>query len=127
METPAALGHGFAVAITPFNLFWALVGVSLGTAVGVLPGIGPALTVALLLPVTFNLDPTAAFIMFAGIYYGGMYGGSTTAILLNAPGESGSIITTVEGNVMARKGRGGPALAPPPSARSWPARSPRWR
>jgi putative tricarboxylic transport membrane protein len=111
METLAALGHGFAVAITPFNLFWALVGVSLGTAVGVLPGIGPALTVALLLPVTFNLDPTAAFIMFAGIYYGGMYGGSTTAILLNAPGESGSIITAVEGNVMARKGRGGPALA----------------
>jgi putative tricarboxylic transport membrane protein len=111
METLAALGHGFAVAITPFNLFWALVGVSLGTAVGVLPGIGPALTVALLLPVTFNLDPTAAFIMFAGIYYGGMYGGSTTAILLNTPGESGSIITAVEGNVMARKGRGGPALA----------------
>jgi putative tricarboxylic transport membrane protein len=111
METLAALGHGFAVAITPFNLLWALVGVSLGTAVGVLPGIGPALTVALLLPVTFNLDPTAAFIMFAGIYYGGMYGGSTTAILLNAPGESGSIITAVEGNVMARKGRGGPALA----------------
>ncbi|MGH6898670.1 MAG: tripartite tricarboxylate transporter permease [Geminicoccaceae bacterium] len=111
METLAALGHGFAVAITPFNLFWALLGVSLGTAVGVLPGIGPALTVALLLPVTFNLDPTAAFIMFAGIYYGGMYGGSTTAILLNAPGESGSIITAVEGNVMARKGRGGPALA----------------
>lgn len=111
METLAALGHGFAVAITPFNLFWALVGVSLGTAVGVLPGIGPALTVALLLPVTFNLDPTAAFIMFAGIYYGGMYGGSTTAILLNTPGESGSIMTAVEGNVMARKGRGGPALA----------------
>jgi putative tricarboxylic transport membrane protein len=111
METLAALGHGFAVAITPFNLFWALIGVSLGTAVGVLPGIGPALTVALLLPVTFNLDPTASFIMFAGIYYGGMYGGSTTAILLNTPGESGSIITAVEGNVMARKGRGGPALA----------------
>jgi putative tricarboxylic transport membrane protein len=111
METLAALGHGFAVAITPFNLFWALVGVSLGTAVGVLPGIGPALTVALLLPVTFNLDPTAAFIMFAGIYYGGMYGGSTTAILLNTPGESGSIMTAVEGNVMARKGRAGPALA----------------
>jgi putative tricarboxylic transport membrane protein len=111
METLAALGYGFAVAITPVNLFWALVGVSLGTAVGVLPGIGPALTVALLLPVTFNLDPTAAFIMFAGIYYGGMYGGSTTAILLNTPGESGSIITAVEGNVMARKGRGGPALA----------------
>src|SRR5688500_15188555 len=111
METLASLAHGFTVALTPINLFWALVGVTVGTAVGVLPGIGPALTVALLLPVTFNLDPTAAFIMFAGIYYGGMYGGSTTAILLNTPGESGSIITAVEGNVMARKGRGGPALA----------------
>ena len=111
METLAALGQGFAVALTPFNLFWALVGVTLGTAVGVLPGIGPALTVALLLPVTFNLDPTAAFIMFAGIYYGAMYGGSTTSILLNTPGESATIVTALEGNLMARKGRGGPALA----------------
>ena len=76
-----------------------------------LPGIGPALTVALLLPVTFNLDPTAAFIMFAGIYYGAMYGGSTTSILLNTPGESATIVTALEGNLMARKGRGGPALA----------------
>ena len=76
-----------------------------------LPGIGPALTVALLLPVTFSLDPTAAFIMFAGIYYGGMYGGSTTAILLNTPGESASVMTAVEGHLMARAGRGGAALA----------------
>jgi putative tricarboxylic transport membrane protein len=111
METLAALGHGFAVALTPFNLMWALVGVTIGTAVGVLPGIGPALTVALLLPVTYNLDPTAAFIMFAGIYYGAMYGGSTTAILLNTPGESGSIVTALDGHEMARKGRGAQALA----------------
>ena len=89
METLAALGHGFAVALTPMNLFWSALGVTVGTAVGVLPGIGPALTVALLLPVTYNLEPTSAFIMFAGIYYGAMYGGSTTAILLNTPGEIG--------------------------------------
>ncbi|MEW6045208.1 MAG: tripartite tricarboxylate transporter permease [Bacillota bacterium] len=90
---------------------WAFAGVVLGTAVGILPGIGPALTIALLLPVTFRVDPTGAFIMFAGIYYGGMYGGSTSAILLNTPGESASIITAVEGNQMARKGRGAAALA----------------
>src|SRR5919106_1542381 len=116
METLTALANGFAVALTPFNLFWAMVGVTLGTAVGVLPGIGPALTVALLLPVTFNLDPTAAFIMFAGIYYGAMYGGSTTSILLNTPGESATIVTALEGNKMARSGRGGAALPPPPPA-----------
>jgi putative tricarboxylic transport membrane protein len=111
METLAALGHGFSVALVPYNLFWAVVGVTVGTAVGVLPGIGPALTVALLLPVTYNLDPTAAFIMFAGIYYGAMYGGSTTSILLNTPGESGSIVTAIDGNMMARTGRGAQALA----------------
>jgi putative tricarboxylic transport membrane protein len=105
------LAHGFAVALTPMNLLWALAGVTLGTFVGVLPGIGPALTVALLLPVTFALEPTAAFIMFAGIYYGGMYGGSTTAILLNTPGESASVMSAVEGHLMARAGRGGAALA----------------
>jgi putative tricarboxylic transport membrane protein len=111
METLAALGAGFAVALLPYNLFWAMVGVTVGTAIGVLPGIGPALTVALLLPVTSNLDPTAAFIMFGGIYYGAMYGGSTTSILLNTPGESGSIVTAIDGNMMARKGRGAQALA----------------
>jgi putative tricarboxylic transport membrane protein len=111
METLAALGHGFAVALTPINLLWAALGVTVGTAVGVLPGIGPALTVALLLPVTYNLDPTSAFIMFAGIYYGAMYGGSTTSILLNTPGESGSIVTAIDGNAMARQGRGAQALA----------------
>ena len=111
METLTALASGFAVALTPQNLLWSLAGVTLGTAIGVLPGIGPALTVALLLPVTYSLDPTAAFIMFAGIYYGGMYGGSTTSILLNTPGESASVMSAVEGNLMARAGRGGAALA----------------
>jgi putative tricarboxylic transport membrane protein len=102
---------GFAAALTPMNLLWALVGVTIGTAVGVLPGIGPALTVALLLPVTFRLEPAAALILFAGIYYGGMYGGSTTSILLNTPGESASVVTALEGNRMARAGRGAAALA----------------
>ena len=111
METLASLAHGFAVAFTPFNLLWSALGVTVGTAVGVLPGIGPALTVALLLPVTYGLEPTSAFIMFAGIYYGAMYGGSTTAILLNTPGESGSIVTAIDGHEMARQGRGAQALA----------------
>jgi putative tricarboxylic transport membrane protein len=102
---------GFGTALTPENLFYALVGVVLGTAVGVLPGIGPSMTVALLLPITFTLDPVQAFIMFAGIYYGGMYGGSTTAILLNTPGESASVITAIEGNLMAKAGRAAQALA----------------
>ncbi|HYH39792.1 MAG TPA: tripartite tricarboxylate transporter permease [Azospirillum sp.] len=111
MDTIAALLHGFTVALTPYNLMWAAIGVTVGTAVGVLPGIGPALTVALLLPVTSQLEPTSAFIMFAGIYYGAMYGGSTTSILLNAPGESGSIVTAIDGHAMARQGRGAQALA----------------
>ena len=111
MTTFDFLLQGLAVAMQPLNLFYALIGVTLGTAVGVLPGIGPALTVALLLPVTYKLDPAGSLIMFAGIYYGGMYGGSTTSILLNTPGESASIVTALEGNKMARKGRGGPALA----------------
>ncbi|GAU80626.1 tripartite tricarboxylate transporter permease [Bosea sp. 2KB_26] len=111
MDTFNALMHGFSVAIEPSKLLFALVGVFLGTAVGVLPGIGPALTVALLLPVTFKLDPAGSLIMFAGIYYGGMYGGSTTAILINAPGESASLATALEGSKMAKAGRGGPALA----------------
>jgi putative tricarboxylic transport membrane protein len=111
METWSALADGFSVALTPAHLAWSFVGVVLGTAVGVLPGIGPALTVSLLLPVTFRVEPTAAFIMFAGIYYGAMYGGSTTSILLNTPGESATIVTALEGNRMARAGRGGAALA----------------
>ncbi|MBA3276299.1 MAG: tripartite tricarboxylate transporter permease [Chloroflexia bacterium] len=111
MDSLSNLADGFGVALTPENLLWALVGVFLGTLVGVLPGIGPALTVALLLPVTYSLEPIQAFIMFAGIYYGGMYGGSTTSILLNTPGESASIITALEGNKMAKRGRGAAALA----------------
>jgi putative tricarboxylic transport membrane protein len=102
---------GFAMALQPEYLLYALVGVILGTAVGVLPGIGPAMTVALLLPLTYTLEPTASLIMFAGIYYGGMYGGSTTSILLNTPGEAASVITTIDGNAMARAGRGAAALA----------------
>src|SRR5690606_4569527 len=86
IEIIEALLHGFSIALTWQNMLWALAGGTLGTMGGILPGIGPALTVALLLPVTFNLDPIASFIMFAGIYYGGMYGGSTTSILLNTPG-----------------------------------------
>ncbi len=111
METLSLLAHGFSVALTPFNLMWAAMGVTLGTAIGVLPGIGPATTVALLLPMTFGLEPTSAFIMFAGIYYGAQYGGSTAAILLNTPGEAGAMMTTLDGNAMARKGRGAQALA----------------
>src|SRR5688572_6985972 len=110
LEILAALRDGFAGALTLPHLGWALVGVTLGTAVGVLPGIGPALTVAVLLPVTFNLEPTSAFIMFAGIYYGAMYGGSTTSILLNTPGETGSIATAIDGHMMAKNGRGAAAL-----------------
>ena len=102
---------GFATALTLANLGWCLLGVTFGTAIGILPGIGPALTIALLLPVTAHLDPTGAFIMFAGLYYGAMYGSSTTSILLNTPGETGSIITAIEGNLMARQGRGAAALA----------------
>lgn len=111
MDTFGSLLTGLSVAIAPTNLLFALIGVLLGTAVGVLPGIGPALTVALLLPVTYKLDPAGSLIMFAGIYYGGMYGGSTTAILINTPGESASMATALEGNKMAKAGRGGPALA----------------
>ena len=106
-----ALLDGFATALTLANLGWCLLGVTFGTAIGILPGIGPALTIALLLPVTAHLDPTGAFIMFAGLYYGAMYGSSTTSILLNTPGETGSIITAIEGNLMARQGRGAAALA----------------
>ncbi|GAA2213144.1 tripartite tricarboxylate transporter permease [Nonomuraea monospora] len=111
MTSLQLLLDGFAAALTPVNLLYALIGVTLGTLVGVLPGIGPAMTVALLLPITFTVPPASAFIMFAGIYYGGMYGGSTTSILLNTPGESSSMITALEGNKMARRGRAAQALA----------------
>jgi putative tricarboxylic transport membrane protein len=111
MDVFGNLLDGFVTALSLQNLLLAAIGVTLGTLVGVLPGIGPALTVALLLPLTYNFDPTGAFILFAGIYYGGMYGGSTTSILLNTPGESASVATTIEGFAMAKAGRGGAALA----------------
>ena len=111
MEIFDALLAGFATAITPVNLLWALVGCALGTAVGVLPGIGPAVAVAMLLPLTVKVEATASMIFFGGIYYGAMYGGSTTSILLNTPGEAGSMVTAMEGNKMAKSGRAGAALA----------------
>ena len=111
MDTLLLLLHGFEVALTPTNLMWALVGSILGTAIGILPGIGPALTIALLLPVTVSVGPVSAFIMFAGVLYGAMYGGSTTSILINTPGEAGSMMTALEGNKMAKSGRGAAALA----------------
>jgi putative tricarboxylic transport membrane protein len=111
MDNLTLLFQGFADALHPEFLVYAFLGVLIGTAIGVLPGIGPAMTVALLLPLTYTLEPTAALITFAGIYYGGMYGGSTTSILLNTPGESASIVTAIEGNKMAKLGRGAAALA----------------
>ncbi|HEY4664731.1 MAG TPA: tripartite tricarboxylate transporter permease [Comamonas sp.] len=111
MELFDALMQGFAVAATPVNLLWALLGCALGTAVGVLPGIGPAVAVAMLLPITAKVEITASMIFFAGIYYGAMYGGSTTSILLNTPGETASMVTAMEGNKMAKSGRAGAALA----------------
>jgi putative tricarboxylic transport membrane protein len=104
------LGSGFAVALTPWNLFYAAVGVLLGTAIGVLPGLGPPATIALLLPATYKVDPVSAVIMLAGIYYGAYYGGSTTSILLNIPGEAASVVTCLDGYQMARQGRAGAAL-----------------
>ncbi len=111
MDILNALLAGFASAITVSNLLWCFVGCVLGTAVGVLPGIGPAVAVAMLLPITAKVDITASMIFFAGIYYGAMYGGSTTSILLNTPGETASMVTAMEGNRMARSGRAGAALA----------------
>jgi putative tricarboxylic transport membrane protein len=102
---------GLVASLTFNNLMFGVLGSILGTLVGVLPGIGPALAISLLLPITFTVEPTSAIIMFAAIYYGAMYGGSTTSILLNAPGESGSVMTSIEGNKMARSGRAGAALA----------------
>jgi putative tricarboxylic transport membrane protein len=111
MEIWDQLLQGFVTAGTPVNLMWAFVGCALGTAVGVLPGIGPATAVAMLLPITAKVDATASMIFFAGIYYGAMYGGSTTSILLNTPGETATMVTAMEGNKMAKSGRAGAALA----------------
>ncbi|MBK7062692.1 MAG: tripartite tricarboxylate transporter permease [Rubrivivax sp.] len=111
MDIGNLLLQGFATAGTPINLLWAFLGCALGTAIGVLPGIGPAVTVAMLLPITAQVEPTASMIFFAGIYYGAMYGGSTTSILLNTPGETGTMVTALEGFKMARNGQAGAALA----------------
>jgi putative tricarboxylic transport membrane protein len=111
MDVWTQLMAGFATAATPINLMWAFIGCIVGTAVGVLPGIGPAVAVAMLLPITTKVDATASMIFFAGIYYGAMYGGSTTSILLNTPGETGTMVTAMEGNKMAKNGRAGAALA----------------
>ena len=110
MEVINGLLQGFAVALTPVNLLWCFVGVFLGTVVGILPGLGPAATIAMLLPLTFQMNPTSAVIMLAGIYYGAKYGGSTTSILLNVPGESASVVTCFDGYQMAKRGRAGAAL-----------------
>src|SRR6266513_5846247 len=110
MDILASLATGFATALSPFNLLYCFLGVLLGTLVGVLPGLGPVATIAMLLPATFTLPPESALIMLAGIYYGAQYGGSTTAILVNIPGEASSVVTTIDGHAMARQGRAGPAL-----------------
>src|SRR5512140_2431766 len=110
MDVLAGLLQGFQVALTPANLAFCVVGVVLGTVIGVLPGLGPPATIAMLLPLTYRLDPTGAMIMLAGIYYGAMYGGSTTSILLNIPGESSSVVTCLDGYQLARQGRAGAAL-----------------
>jgi TctA family transporter len=111
MDLLQNLAVGFGVALTPANLGFALIGVLIGTLVGVLPGIGPIATIAMLLPLTFHLDPVSGLIMLAGIFYGAQYGGSTTAILVNIPGETSSVITCIDGHQMARQGRAGAALA----------------
>jgi putative tricarboxylic transport membrane protein len=111
MDLWTSLMGGFATAATPVNLLWAFVGCAVGTAIGVLPGLGPAVTVAMLLPITAQVEPTASMIFFCGIYYGAMYGGSTTSILLNTPGETGTMVTALEGFKMAKSGRAGAALA----------------
>src|SRR5947199_7386776 len=110
MEIASGLLHGFAVALQPYHVFCCFVGCLLGTIVGIMPGLGPAATIALLLPLTFKMDPAGGIIMLAGIYYGAKYGGSTTSILLNIPGESSSVVTCIDGYQMARKGRAGAAL-----------------
>src|SRR5690242_11225345 len=111
MELLSHLALGFHTALTFQNLLYAFIGCLLGTLIGVLPGLGPATTIAMLLPITYALPPVSALIMLAGIYYGAQYGGSTTAILVNLPGESSSVVTAIDGYQMARKGRAGPALA----------------
>src|SRR5574340_854697 len=111
MDLFANLSLGFGVALTPVNLMYAFIGCFMGTLIGVLPGIGPIATIAMLLPVTYVLPPVSALIMLAGLYYGAQYGGSTTSILVNLPGEPSSVVTCLDGYQMAKQGRAGPALA----------------
>lgn len=111
MEVLTHLGNGFSTALAPINLLYCFIGVLMGTVIGVLPGIGPISGVAILIPVTYGMNPTTALIMIAGVYYGAMYGGSTTSILINTPGESSSVVTTMDGYQMARQGNAGAALA----------------
>ena len=136
MELLGDLGLGFATALSPFNLMYCFIGVLLGTAVGVLPGLGPVATIAMLLPITFGLPPVSSLIMLAGIYYGAQYGGSTTAILINLPGESSSVVTAIDGYQMAKRAaparRSPPPLSAPSSLARWrpscsPSRPRRWR
>ncbi len=110
MDLFANLATGFAVALTPANIGFCFLGALIGTLVGVLPGIAPITTIAILLPFTFSLPPASSLIMLAGIFYGAQYGGSTTAILVNVPGESSAIVTCIDGHQMAKQGRAGPAL-----------------
>src|SRR5688500_8752458 len=110
MELLTNVALGFSAALTPWNLLYCAVGVFVGTLIGVLPGLGPVATIAMLLPATFALPPVSALIMLAGIYYGAQYGGSTTAILVNLPGETSSVVTALDGHLMAKQGRGGVAL-----------------
>ncbi len=110
MDFLGYLGSGFVIALNPWNLLYAFIGAVIGTAIGVLPGLGAPATIALLLPATYKMEPTAAVIMIAGIAYGAMYGGSTTSILLNIPGEAASVVTCLDGYQMARQGRAGAAL-----------------
>ena len=110
MDTLQHLGSGFAAALSPAYLAYAFAGCTLGTLIGVLPGLGPAAGTAILIPLTFKLDPTGAIIMLSAIYYGAMYGGTITSVLINVPGEAASVITCIDGHQMAKQGRGGTAL-----------------
>ena len=128
MDTIALLLNGFTVALEPGNLLAVLIGVVLGQVIGALPGIGPSLGMALLLPISFGLPPVTAIVLLCGIMYGAMYGGTLTSVLINVPGESSGIMTTLEGHRLARKGRAGAALsmaaAPRTAARRDPAKMP---
>jgi putative tricarboxylic transport membrane protein len=123
MDFVSNLALGFSVALTPFNLFMAVCGVVMGILIGALPGVGAAVGVALLLPLTFGMEPTSGIIMLAALYAGTMYGGTITSVLINTPGESASVVTCIDGYQMALQGRAGRRSGSPRSARSSPAPS----